>query len=124
SARVMCGDTAAGTAILSEVNWRGFMAQERKVFRSLLVKFESSKLPMPELPSQVAEVDPNKIPAWRKAVEHFEKDRAGDILPALLAPKIPGANQPIPPLDADPNKSRAWREGLRLQDNKSQDKSR
>jgi len=109
TARVLVGDTEAGTALLKDVAWRSFMGQERMVFRSLLVKFENSKLPIPELVTPSANVNPDDIPAWRKAVERFEKDRAGDVLPALLAPNIPGASQPVPPVGVDPNQIRAWR---------------
>ena len=109
TARVLNGDTEAGTALLQDVNWRDFMGQERMVFRNLLVKFENSKMPMPEMASPTAEVNPDTIPAWRKALERFEKDRAGDVLPALLAPKIPGADSPAPPSGVEPNQLGAWR---------------
>lgn len=109
TARVLVGDTEAGTALLKDVNWRDFMSQERIVFRNLLVKFENSKLPMPELANPSVEVNPDQIPAWRKAVERFEKDRAGDVLPALLAPNVPGAGQPGATVGVDPEQIRAWR---------------
>ena len=109
TARVLDGDTEAGTALLQDVNWRDFMGQERMVFRSLLVKFENSKLPMPDLASASMDANPDTIPAWRKALERFEKDRAGDVLPALLAPKIPGADPPTPPVGAEPKQLRSWR---------------
>ena len=99
----------AGMALLGEVDWRDFMAQERKVFRKLLVKHENSKLSMPELASPAVDANPEDIPAWRKAVERFEKARAGDVLPALLGPKIPGANEPTATDGPDPSQSHAWR---------------
>lgn len=119
TARVLNGDTEAGTALLQDVNWRDFMSQERMVFRSLLVKFENSKLPMPEMASPAAEVNPDLIPAWRKALERFEKDRAGDVLPALLAPKIPGAEPPAPPVGAEPTQLRSWRKAKAENQNES-----
>jgi len=85
------------------------MGQERMLFRSVLVKFENSKLELLELTSPPVAADPDAMPIWRKALEHFEKDRAGDVLPALLAPKIPGANPPAPPVGVDPEQLRAWR---------------
>ena len=109
TARILAGETEAGTALLKDVNWRSFMSQERIVFRNLLVKFESSKLPMPELASPSVAANPDQVLAWRKAVERFEKDRAGDVLPALLAPNIPGAAQPGPAVGVDPDQIRAWR---------------
>jgi len=108
TARVLNGDTEAGSALLRDVNWREFMSQERMVFRSLLVKFENSKLPVPEMASPAVEINPDLIPAWRKALERFEKDRAGDVLPALLAPKIPGAEPPAPSVGAEPTPVAPW----------------
>ena len=110
TARVLVGDTVAGTAMLSEVNWREFMGQECKVFRSILLTFKNSTLSMPELANPAAAVNPAEIPAWRKVVERFEKQHAGDVLPALLAPKIPGASQPG---EDDPSQSPAWLKALR-----------
>ena len=98
TARVLAGETEAGIALLREVEWRGFMRQERVVFRDLLVKFNNSSLPLPELESPNMETDPDQIPAWRKAVERLEKDRAGDVLPALPTPHIPEADDlPVTP---------------------------
>ncbi len=110
TAKVLTGDTEAGTAVLKEVDWRGFMTQERIVFRNLLVKFTHSKLPLPELASPAVALAPDQIPAWRKAVERSEKDRAGDVLPALVATKIPGTDPLVPTRDVD--QSPAWRKAL------------
>ena len=109
TARVLVGETAAGSAMLAEVNWHEFMPQERKLFRSILVKYKSSKLSIPDLANPAAAVNPAEIPAWRKVVERFEKERAGDVLPTLLVPKIPGTNQPGAD---DSSQSRAWRKAL------------
>ncbi|MEI6654873.1 MAG: hypothetical protein WCP45_08905 [Verrucomicrobiota bacterium] len=106
TARVLVGETAAGAALLAGVNWHEFMPQERKRFGSILVKFKSSNLSMPDMGGPAAAVNPAEIPAWRKVAERFEKERAGDILPALLAPQIPGTH---PPGGDDPNQNRTWR---------------
>ena len=100
TARVLAGDAAAGAALLAEVDWRSFMSQERIVFRSLLARSKNSELPLPKLASSSAEAAPDQIPAWRKAVERMEKNRQGDVLPALPAPHVPGATadeRPAPP---------------------------
>ena len=94
TARVLNGETAAGTDLLKQVDWPSFMRQERAVFRNFLVKLKISELPLPELTSPTVDENPDQIPAWRKAVERLEKDRANDVLPSLPAPRIPGANTP------------------------------
>ena len=63
----------------------------------MLVKLKISELPLPELANKNVRVDPDQIPAWRKALEGLEKDRVGDVLPALPAPRIPGADWPNTP---------------------------
>ena len=98
TARLLNGETEAGTALLRQVDWPSFMRQERAVFRSLLVKLKISELPLPELTTPTTEEHPEQIPAWRRAVEHLEKDHANDVLPTLPAPRIPGANTPNPSL--------------------------
>ena len=90
TARLLVGETEAGTALLREINWRLFMRQERIVFRDLLVNLKISGLPLPELESPTIETNPDQIPSWRKALERLEKDRATDVLPPLPAPRIPG----------------------------------
>ncbi|MEI6607801.1 MAG: hypothetical protein WCP35_21065 [Verrucomicrobiota bacterium] len=50
--------------------------------------------PRPEPAAQSIATAPDAIPAWRKAVEHLENDRAGDVLPALPAPHILGIAPP------------------------------
>ena len=113
TARILAGETDAGTALLKDVNWRDFMSQERIVFRNLLVKFKNSQLPLAELVSPVVAVDPDKIPAWRKAVERFEKDRAGDVLPALAATiNIPGSARPATDVEVNPEQTPAWRKAI------------
>ncbi|MEI6656432.1 MAG: hypothetical protein WCP45_16840 [Verrucomicrobiota bacterium] len=93
AARVLAGEVGAGTALLRDVNWQLFLRQERIVFRDALLKLKISGIPLPELEAPKLEADPEKIPAWRKALERLEKDRSGDILPALPAVRIPGADQ-------------------------------
>jgi len=79
---------------LKEVDWHDFMSQERIVFRSLLAKFKNSDLPLPKLASPTVEATPDQIPAWRKAVERSELDRAGESLPPLPSPRVLGASPP------------------------------
>lgn len=83
SARVLAGETEAGTALLQQVKWQDFLRQERIVFRDMLVKLKISELPLPALEPLKADINPDQVPAWRKAVERHEKDRAKDVLPAL-----------------------------------------
>ena len=97
SARVLAGETEAGNAVLATVDWRGFMNQETIVFRKLLTRFKNSDLPLPAVVSPQVEANPELIPAWRKAVERLEKERAGEVLPALPTPRIPGADRRITP---------------------------
>ena len=96
TARVLNGETDAGTALLRQVDWTSFMRQERAVFRSILVKLKIAERPPPELANPSADDHPEQIPAWRKAVERLEKDRASDVLPSLPEPRIPGASVPDP----------------------------
>jgi hypothetical protein len=94
TARVLAGETEAGSALLKKVDWYSFMRQERTVFRDLLVKLALSEIPIPDLKSAAVEPAPEELPAWRKAVERLAKDQAGALLPALPTPKVPGADLP------------------------------
>ncbi|MCX6877913.1 MAG: hypothetical protein NTW21_29480 [Verrucomicrobia bacterium] len=97
-ARVLAGETEAGTTLLKRVDWSAFMRQERIVFRDLLVKSKISILPIAELKSESPEADPEQTPAWRKAMERLQEDQAGDVLPSLSAPRVKGADwSTIPP---------------------------
>jgi len=89
SALVMNGESEKGVAVLRAVEWRLFMRQERIAFRELLITFKVANLPLPDAEVDAVQVDPSATPAWRKAVEKMEKDRAGDVLPALPAPRLP-----------------------------------
>lgn len=91
---VLNGDAEAGTSQLSQVSWRLFMRQERIIFRDILTKSDIAGLPLPELERENPEINPDLVPAWRKAVERMEKERAGDVLPALPAPSIPSGTAP------------------------------
>jgi hypothetical protein len=102
SARVLTGETDAGTALLRDVDWTHLMRQERIVFRDMLVKLKIAAIPVPEIKSEPVATDPDQVPAWRKAVEQLEKNRSADVLPALQVPK--GGDNP----DASP----AWRKAL------------
>jgi hypothetical protein len=99
TARILAGETEAGNAMLATVDWRGFMSQESIVFRNLLVRSKNSDLPLPELVRPQVEANPELIPAWRKAVERLEKERAGEVLPALPTPRIPGADPRVAPTE-------------------------
>ncbi len=82
-ARVLAGETEAGTAILQNADWAGFMRQERVVFRDLLGKSKLTDLTIPELKIEPAMADPEQTPAWRKAIEQQKKLESGDVLPPL-----------------------------------------
>ena len=90
-ARVLAGETEAGSALLKTVAWSGFMRQERGVFNELLVKSKFSGLPIPELKSEPPVADPGQSPIWRKTVERLQKDQTGEVLPSLPAPRVKGA---------------------------------
>ena len=98
TARVLSGDTAAGTALLRDVDWKLFIRQERVVFRDILIKLKISEIPLPEMESAASpEAEAEQFPAWRKMVERLEKERATDVLPALPALRISGADAPTKP---------------------------
>ncbi|MEI6607507.1 MAG: hypothetical protein WCP35_19525 [Verrucomicrobiota bacterium] len=98
TARVLSGDTAAGTALLLNVDWKLFMRQERVVFRDLLVKLKISEIPLPEMEQAPPAPQEEQFPAWRKMIERVEKERATDVLPALPALRAPDALPPLPAL--------------------------
>ncbi|MEI6604965.1 MAG: hypothetical protein WCP35_06625 [Verrucomicrobiota bacterium] len=83
SARVMFGETEAGASLLQQVDWSSFMRQERNIFRDILVKLKVASIPLPVIKGEPLEADSDQSPAWRKAVERLEKDRAADVLPSL-----------------------------------------
>lgn len=90
TARVLSGDTDDGRSILQGVNWRAFMRSEALIFRQLLTRLEVKNLPLPDMTQLAAPPEPENIPAWKRAVERMEKERAKDVLPALPIPRIPG----------------------------------
>jgi len=81
TARILAGETEAGTALLKGVDWRGFMPQERRVFRELLLKPQIPGLPVPDVVSPKVQADSDRMPAWRHAVEHLDKDHASAVHP-------------------------------------------
>ena len=83
-ARVMMGETDAGVTLLRHVDWTRFMRQECCVFHDMLVKLKVEAIALPEITREPLEAAPDEIPAWRKAVERLEKDRATDVLPLSL----------------------------------------
>jgi len=85
SARMLLGETEAGSALLQKVDWRCFMRQEQIVFGGLLAKFRLTGLPNRELKSESPVADPEQTPAWRKAIDRLQKDQTGDVLPPLPA---------------------------------------
>jgi hypothetical protein len=97
-ARVLAGETEAGSALLKKVDWSGFMRQERIVFSGLLEKSKLTGLSIPELKSEPPVADPEQTPAWRKTLERLQKDQTGGVLPSLPAPRVKGADwSAIPP---------------------------
>ncbi len=96
TARVLDGEIDSGNKILADVPWEEFMKQERVIFLDLLALDAKVQLPQSLARPPAEQIDPDQIPAWRKAIEKMEKDRAGDILPALPAPRLPGAEAATP----------------------------
>lgn len=126
TARILVGETEAGAALLQQVDWHGFLPQERIVFRGLLVRFKISGLPLPELETPKSETNPQETPVWRKAIERlaaldkqeFEADpeRATGGRKAVERPDKPEKSKP----DADPEQTPAWRKAIeRLEKNRS-----
>jgi hypothetical protein len=103
SARVLVGETEAGTALLRDIKWERLMRQERIVFRDMLVKLKIAAIPLPEIKSEVVELAPDQIPAWRKAMERVEKDRTSEVLPAL-----PESRKG----ETEPDEPAAWRKAV------------
>jgi len=63
-------------------------------WRKAVEKIKITDIPIPvKAPSNVV-IDPDQIPTWRKAMERSEKNRAGEVLPALPPPRIMGKNLP------------------------------
>ena len=103
-ARVLAGESEAGSELLKTVDWNGFLRQERIVFNELLVKSKVSGLqPIPELKSEQPVADPEQTPIWRKTLERLLKDQAGEVLPPLPpvaplpSPRVKGADWSTPP---------------------------
>jgi hypothetical protein len=90
SARILAGENAAGSALLDGINWRAFMRAEALAFRRLLTRLEIQSLPLPPMEQIAPAPDIDNVPAWKRAVERLEKERAKDILPSLPMPSIPG----------------------------------
>lgn len=90
TARLISGDTEAGTRLLNEVDWTALMPQEAIVLRGLLAKSRNADPTIPEIAVPVQELDPELTPAWRKAVDKAAADRANGNLPALPMPKVDG----------------------------------
>ena len=91
-ARVLAGESEAGSELLKTVDWNGFMRQERIVFSELLVKSKVAGLAIPELKSEPPVADPEQTPVWRKTLERLQKDQTGEVLPVLPAPRVKGAD--------------------------------
>jgi len=91
TALVLSGDSDGGLPILREIDWKKFMPCEASAFRRLLTQPQLKELPLPNLAPPPEVVDPEASPAWRKAMERREQERASDVLPPLPTPKIPGS---------------------------------
>ena len=91
TARVLTGDTAAGAAMLRDVDWSRFMRQERLVFRDLLASHQELSIPLPELKIEPPPPPTDPCPAWRNALNRLETDRAASALPALPPLQNPSA---------------------------------
>lgn len=88
SARVLAGETEAGTRLLKELDWNRFMPRERSVFRDLLINAKVPGLPVPDLEGPRVEANPDQTPAWRNAVHSLSKERATDSLPPMPPAQI------------------------------------
>ena len=90
TARVLAGEPEIGRPLLDPINWRLFMRAEALAFRNLLTRRKIRDLPLPPMELLAPPPDPAETPAWRRAVERLEKQRANDVLPELPMPHIPG----------------------------------
>jgi hypothetical protein len=95
------GKPELGSPLLADINWRAFLRQESLAFRNILTELEFRDLPIPDLADLQPEIDtgtdPESVPAWRRAVERLEKERAQDVLPPLPIPRIPGTEDALEP---------------------------
>jgi thioredoxin-like negative regulator of GroEL len=90
TALVLQGNPSQGKPLLTGINWRLFLRCESLAFRKILTDLEIQNLPLPDMTQIQPDIDPDTVPAWKRAVERLEKERAKDILPPLPAPRIPG----------------------------------
>lgn len=88
--KLLAGDAEAGRALLAGINWRLFMRSESLAFRHMLTRLEIQNLPLPPMDQIPPAPELDNVPAWKRAVERLEKERARDVLPSLPVPKIPG----------------------------------
>ncbi len=98
TARLLAGETEAGSALLKDIAWSSLMRQERSVFTDLLAKNKLVGIALPELVRSQVVAEPEQAPAWRKAVEQRSKDHAGEVLPALPPLRVPGTRRRVAPL--------------------------
>jgi len=81
TARVLAGQTEAGTRLVKGVDWHGFMPQERSVFRDLLVKHKFTELPISDSESRKSEAAPAQVPTRSNTVGTIDKEQG--VLPPL-----------------------------------------
>lgn len=86
TALVLSGQTDSGRTLLEGIDWGAFMPAESLAFRRILTRLELKDLPLPEMNQLPPVEDPDMVPAWRRAIERMEKDRATDTLPAFTKP--------------------------------------
>lgn len=96
TALALSGDSAGASLLLRDIAWAELLPCEAEAFRRLLGRSQVQDLPLPEIALPQAVPDPEASPAWRKAIERLEKERANDVLPPLPTPKIPGNEPPQP----------------------------
>ncbi len=95
TARILNGEEEQGQSILGQIDWRRMMRAETVAFRHILTRAEFDDIPLPEIRELTPVLDPEDIPAWRRAVERLERDRAEDSLPPLAAPLIPATENSL-----------------------------